>query len=72
MITVTRLNGNPLIINALLIEIVEETPDTMITLTTGRKVTCLEPVQEVVARVVDYIRTVGAVRGSINSQDSEE
>ena len=36
MIDVTRLNGKELTINADLIEIVEETPDTVITLTTGK------------------------------------
>ena len=37
MIEVTRLNGTTVLINAELIELVEETPDTVISLTTGRK-----------------------------------
>lgn len=37
MIAMTRLNGTELIINALLIESIEEVPDTLITLTTGKK-----------------------------------
>ena len=37
MIEVTRLNDTKLLINSDLIELVEETPDTVITLTTGRK-----------------------------------
>ena len=37
MISVTRFNDSTLIINADLIQTVEETPDTVITLTTGTK-----------------------------------
>ena len=37
MIEVTRLNGKGLTINSDLIEMIEETPDTVITLTTGKK-----------------------------------
>ena len=37
MIEVTRLNGTTVLINSDLIETVEETPDTVISLTTGRK-----------------------------------
>jgi len=42
MIQVTRLNGTKFHLNALLIETVEETPDTIITLTTGRKFIVIE------------------------------
>ena len=38
MIDVTRMNGSLLTINNHLIEMVEETPDTVITLTTGKKI----------------------------------
>ena len=38
MIEVTRLNGKGLTINSDLIEMIEETPDTVITLTTGKKI----------------------------------
>lgn len=38
MIEVTRLNGKGLTINSDLIEMLEETPDTVITLTTGKKI----------------------------------
>lgn len=37
MIEVARLNGKGLTINSDLIEMIEETPDTVITLTTGKK-----------------------------------
>jgi flagellar protein FlbD len=44
---VTRLNGTQILVNADLIELVEETPDTVITFTTGRKIIVKESRQEV-------------------------
>ncbi len=54
MIKVTRLNGTETVINADLIESVEGTPDTVISLTTGHKYVVQESVDEVVARVLAY------------------
>ncbi len=42
MIEVTRLNGTKILINPDLIEFVEETPDTVITFTTGRNISVKE------------------------------
>ncbi len=47
MIDVTKLNGSQITINCDLIETVEETPDTVITLTTGKKLIVKESRQEV-------------------------
>ncbi|MCI5937653.1 MAG: flagellar FlbD family protein [Eubacterium sp.] len=47
MIDVTKLNGQIICVNADLIETVEETPDTVITLTTGKKIIVKESRQEV-------------------------
>ena len=47
MIDVTRMNGTKLTINSDLIETVEETPDTVITLTTGKKIITKESRQEI-------------------------
>ncbi|HID11050.1 MAG TPA: endoflagellar protein [Candidatus Latescibacteria bacterium] len=58
MIVVTRLNGEPLVINSELIELVERTPDTVITLTTGRKLLVRESVEELIRRVLDYKRKI--------------
>ena len=54
MISVTRFNDSTLIINADLIQTVEETPDTVITLTTGTKFI----VKEIVDKVVEYKRRI--------------
>ena len=56
MITVTRLDGTELVVNAELIELVEATPDTHLTLTDGRKLLVQEEPAEVVARVISYRR----------------
>ncbi|GIP14554.1 hypothetical protein J40TS1_01960 [Paenibacillus montaniterrae] len=61
MITVTRLNGQPVTINALLIELVEEAADTVITLTTGNKIVVKEKTAEIVALNQQYLQTIGLV-----------
>ena len=48
MISVTKLNGSILTINEDFIETVEETPDTVLTMSTGRKIIIKESRQEVV------------------------
>ncbi len=60
MIEVTRLKGTKIIVNAELIEIIEETPDTVITLTSGKKYIVSETKQEVVDLVIDYKRKIFA------------
>jgi flagellar protein FlbD len=54
MIYVTRLGGGPLAVNADLIETVEETPDTVLTLSSGRRIIVQEAVAEVIDRVIEY------------------
>ncbi|ALS21641.1 MULTISPECIES: flagellar FlbD family protein [Paenibacillus] len=71
MIRLTRLNGKQITINALLIETIEETPDTMITLVTGKKIMVLEKVDDTVAMVQRFLQSVGLVGSMIKSLDSE-
>jgi flagellar protein FlbD len=47
MIEVTKINGSKILVNTSLIETVEETPDTMLTLTNGKKIPVKETRQEV-------------------------
>jgi flagellar protein FlbD len=63
MIKVTRLNGKEFVVNAELIQFMEATPDTVITLVNHEKVIVKEPVDEVVKRVVDYHRGIRAFPG---------
>jgi flagellar protein FlbD len=48
------LNGEEIIVNAHLIETIEMTPDTMISLTTGHKMMVREKMDQVIDRVVSY------------------
>ena len=56
MIEVTKLNGEKLDINSDLIETVEETPDTVLTFTSGKKIIVKESRQEVRNLVILYKR----------------
>jgi len=58
MIRVTRLNGAPMILNSDLIEHIEETPDTVIALTTGQSLRVRENAEEVLSRIIDFRRTI--------------
>ncbi len=58
MIHLTRLNHTPLVLNADLIEFIEATPDTVVTLTTGQKLMLLESADEIIAKVIDFRRSI--------------
>lgn len=47
MIEVTKMNGQKILLNPNVIEMVEETPDTVMTLTTGKKIIVKESRQTV-------------------------
>lgn len=58
VIKVTRLNGEEFYVNSDLIEFIEKTPDTVLTLTTGRKIIVKEDVPEIVKRVTGFRQSV--------------
>jgi len=58
MISVSRLGGKVFYVNPDLIEIMEETPDTVITLLNGTKYVVSESTEEILARIVAYRREV--------------
>jgi len=58
MIKVTRLNGKEFVLNAELIQFLEETPDTVITLLNHEKIVVKESSQEVIKRVTEYQREI--------------
>ena len=60
MISVTRLNNQPLVLNADLIKTVESTPDTLITLVNGDRMMVKESMEEIVRKAVEYGRQVRA------------
>jgi len=58
MIRLTRLNHVPLVLNSDLIEHIEATPDTVISLTNGQKIMVLESAEDVVDRVIAFRRMI--------------
>lgn len=58
MIRLKRLNGKEFVVNCELIEFVESTPDTVVTLTCGNKMVVCETVDEVIDKVVKYKQSI--------------
>ncbi|MCC6573118.1 MAG: flagellar FlbD family protein [Planctomycetes bacterium] len=58
MIRVTKLSGQSLVLNAELIESIEETPDTVVTLANHNRFVVQEGVDDVIARVIAYRRSL--------------
>ncbi|MBN1603444.1 MAG: flagellar FlbD family protein [Chitinispirillaceae bacterium] len=54
MIALKRLNGQEFVLNADLIETVESTPDTIIALTTGKKLIVKNSLEDVVRKTIKY------------------
>ncbi len=72
MIRVTRLNNSEFWINPDLIQFIEETPDTVISLTTGVKVVVLEPAAEIVQAIVDFRRRTATQPPAVVKRDAGE
>jgi len=58
MIRLTRINHVPLVLNADLIEHVETTPDTVISMTNGQKFVVLESTDDVIRKVIEFRREI--------------
>lgn len=54
MIYVKRLNNKPLYINSDLIEFIEETPDTVISLTTGKKMVVEDSASDILEKIIEF------------------
>lgn len=63
MISLTRLDGSRFVLNAEIIRVVEERPDTVITLTSGDRVMVREGSDSVVAKVIAYRRSIHSLCG---------
>lgn len=66
MIQLHKLNGQPLTVNAELIETLEHGPQTVIRLATGNNLTVRESADEITAKVVEYRKTVNASGKIVN------
>jgi flagellar protein FlbD len=72
MIHLTRLNGNPLVVNCDLIKYAESSPDTVLTLVNGEKIVVLESCEDVVNRTVAYrARVFAAARAAAPGADHD-
>ena len=58
MVRVTRLNHTPIVLNSDLIEHIEGTPDTVISMSTGQRLMVLESAEEIIDRVVEFRRRI--------------
>ena len=54
MIIVHRLRGEPMFLNADLIESIEETPDTVVTLVDGRRLVVSDAGADIASRVLEF------------------
>ena len=69
MIEVTRINGTKITINGEMIEFVEETPDTVVTMSTGVKLILAESAKEITDLVVAYKRSIYGKGVTVISQE---
>jgi flagellar protein FlbD len=69
MIEVTRLNNSKLWVNADMIEFVEATPDTIISLVTHNKIVVKERPAQIVDAVIDFRRQIMEQRPQIKARE---
>jgi flagellar protein FlbD len=58
MIQLTRLHGEAIMVNEDLIESIEQTPDTVLTLTSGNKIVVREPMKAISDAIVEFKRKI--------------
>lgn len=58
VIALIRLNGHPLMVNSDLIEQLEETPDTVVTLTSGNRLVVRDSMLEIQQKIIDFKRRI--------------
>ena len=72
MIRLTRINRQPIVLNSDLVEHLESTPDTVITMTSGQKLVVLEDTDEVVKRIIQFRRDLAERQLRCEYQDRAE
>lgn len=72
MIYLTKLNGTPFVLNADLIEVIEENPDTTIRLVNKNYLIVRESMEEVVKKVIGYRRETFCVLDRLHLTDKED
>ncbi len=72
MIKLEKLNGTTVVVNAELIETIEAGPDTVLNLATGNRYLVRNPVDEVIALIVEYKKKVYSERKCVNPVEGFE
>ncbi len=70
MVEVTRLNGQRMILNGELIELIESRPDTIVSLTTGRKYIVQETIRELLQKLFEY-RNTFTIKPQVSLEEEE-
>jgi flagellar protein FlbD len=71
MIALTKLNKEQIVINADLIETIESIPETLITLTTSRKITVRDALEDVVKKVIRYKQLTHQTIGVVTKEEKQ-
>ena len=58
MIKLKKINGGEIVVNASLIESIQSTPDTVLTLTSNKKILLMDEVDEVIEKVINYYQRI--------------
>jgi flagellar protein FlbD len=72
MITLHRLNKQEFVLNADLIETIEATPDTLVTLTTGKKLIVRDAIADILGRVISYRQLCHGAIQVVHTEKKEE
>ena len=68
MIALRRLNNEPIMVNPDLIESLEATPDTVVTLTSGNKLLVRDSMDEVREKIIEFKRRIHGPEGAPRSR----
>jgi flagellar protein FlbD len=72
MIALRRLKGDDFILNVDLIESLESTPDTIVTLTNGKKIMVQNEIEDIVRKAIKYKQLCNQSLQVIGEKDSEQ
>jgi flagellar protein FlbD len=72
MIHLTRLNQSRVVLNCDLIEQIETTPDTVVSMTTGQKIMVLESIEEIIHRVRLFRRSILTLQNHSNGESAKQ
>ncbi|MBE6021737.1 MAG: endoflagellar protein [Cellulosilyticum sp.] len=61
MVMLTKLNNQIFTVNCDLIETLEQTPDTVIVMTTGNKYVVKETPEEILKKIIDFKRKINTI-----------